>query len=181
MPRKKEPRPDPTFLKDTIPDNVPNPFLSVIPPKPKKYVAGVPQRAKYGAPGESLEEFAKRNADPDAPKKQGRPSIESSLTSLLKKKMICLSPDDVRTWAEVISDRLLKLASGGNMFAITEVLNRVDGRVTETHKIESDGKIILNFVPVESAPLPLMSIDAPCTEIKQLEEPLEQNLNSQDS
>lgn len=51
--------------------------------------------------------------------------------------------------AIMIAERLVETAKQGNLMAITEILNRVDGRVTEKHEISS-APITLVFKPADS-------------------------------
>ncbi len=58
----------------------------------------------------------------------GRP--KNSVTTLLKNR----NPKD----NQKIADKLYQLALAGDMSAIREYIDRTDGKVTDTHKIEGD-------------------------------------------
>lgn len=74
----------------------------------------------------------------------GRPTGSISLVEQLK-VYLRRHPDDV----EAIVAALIKAGKLGNIVATKEMLDRIDGKVAETHKIEGEIPITLQFVPAQ--------------------------------
>jgi len=74
----------------------------------------------------------------------GRPTGSISLVEQLK-VYLRQHPEDV----EAIVVALIKQGKLGNTVATKEMLDRIDGKVAETHKIEGELPITLLFVPAE--------------------------------
>ena len=72
----------------------------------------------------------------------GRPQGSVSLVTLLKEHLI-LHPEDAKS----IIEGLVKMGKSRDLYAIKEIVDRVDGKVTETHRLESDSPITLVFMP----------------------------------
>jgi len=65
------------------------------------------------------------------------------------KEILCKSDWQTRKQhAVLIAEALITQAEQGNMLAISEILNRVDGKVAERHQVES-APITLIFTPAE--------------------------------
>lgn len=76
--------------------------------------------------------------------KTGRPRGSISLTEQLKVYL--------RRHPEAMSEiihSLVKEGISGNIIAIKETFDRVDGKVAETHNIKGDLPVVLNFMPAE--------------------------------
>ena len=73
---------------------------------------------------------------------EGRPTGSISLTETLK-AMLRRNPEAL----EEIVIALINEGRMGNMVATKEMLDRVDGKVAETHKIEGELPVKLLFVP----------------------------------
>jgi hypothetical protein len=82
----------------------------------------------------------------------GRPRNELSLTATLRKELARRCPTDPngRTWLEVICANFLQVAAEGSVGAVRELLDRMEGRVTDRHSGPDDGPIEVRFVPVPS-------------------------------
>lgn len=91
-----------------------------------------------------LEEFKWKKGQSGNPsgRKKGSVSLVESL-----KKHLARHPEDV----ERIIAMLVKQGMIGNMTATKEMLERIDGRVVETHKLEGDIPIKVVFVPAQEA------------------------------
>jgi nucleoside permease NupC len=72
----------------------------------------------------------------------GRPKGSVSIAETLK-SYLARHPDEV---AKIVT-AMIKQGQIGNMVATKEMLDRIDGRVVETHKIEGELPIKLVFVP----------------------------------
>ena len=83
----------------------------------------------------------------------GMPPGTPSLVRLLKKRLEN-HPED----ADAIVNALVKLGKTGDMRAIEQLIDRIDGKVIETHKIEGEMPVTIMFVPaqrlIESKPVP---------------------------
>lgn len=95
------------------------------------------------------------------------PELKISISAILKAKMAKKAPRSERSYAELISDALLDLAAQGNVRALEEVLNRVDGKVTE-RQVEHKLPVTLIWTAVGDCPKPIIPenpkeevIDAP--------------------
>ena len=73
----------------------------------------------------------------------GTPVGTISLQARLRKRLI-EHPEK----ADAIADGLIALAIGRELGAIKEAFDRIDGKATETHRIEGELPIKLIFVPV---------------------------------
>ena len=73
----------------------------------------------------------------------GRPKMPLSLTKILK-ELLETEPEE----AEAIVKAHIKQGKYGDMRAITELYDRIDGKVLERHKIETE-PITLTFVPAK--------------------------------
>jgi hypothetical protein len=71
---------------------------------------------------------------------KGTPSLVDEL-----KKWLRRHPED----AEKIIAALIKEGTKGNITATREMLDRVDGKVVETHKLETDLPVQVIFVPAK--------------------------------
>ena len=76
--------------------------------------------------------------------KDGRPNGSISLVARLKAHLK-EHPEDIKA----IIESLVKEGINGNLIATKEMLDRVDGKVVETHKIEGELPIKLIFVPAQ--------------------------------
>jgi hypothetical protein len=74
-----------------------------------------------------------------------------SVSEHIKILLGLIEPESGSTRAQQVANRLIQLALAGDMEAIKEVLNRVDGRVLERHEVKSDQPISITFVPVLQA------------------------------
>jgi len=78
-------------------------------------------------------------------KKTGRPKDSVSLTGEIK-KILQIHPD----WKRDIAISLITMArhKGYNQLsAINNIIDRIDGKPVESHKIELENPITINFVP----------------------------------
>ena len=75
----------------------------------------------------------------------GRPPSKVSVVQRLKERLI-EHPEEV----DQIVVSLIKQAKLGNMIAAKEILDRIDGRVVERHKLEGELPITLQFVPASA-------------------------------
>jgi hypothetical protein len=96
---------------------------------------------------------------------KGRPIKNLSLVSLVKERLE-QHPED----AKAIALALISLGKSKDMRAIEELLNRIDGKVVETHKIEGTLPIRLIFVPAQQLleEQKTKVIDVQPTEIKEI-------------
>ena len=74
----------------------------------------------------------------------GQPKGTVSLVALLRKQL-AEHPED----AKDIIKALVTLGKGYEIKAIREIMDRIDGKVVETHKIEGELPIKLVFVPAK--------------------------------
>lgn len=74
----------------------------------------------------------------------GMPGRTVSLVALLRKRLVEY-PED----AQAIVDSLVKMGKTRELGAIKELLDRVDGKVAERHKIDMEMPIKLVFVPAK--------------------------------
>ena len=72
------------------------------------------------------------------PKKKGRPKGSVSLTNEIKKVLESVDENSQKSVAELFATAVLKQAMKGNPACLKEVMERVDGKVTD--KIEHTGK-----------------------------------------
>ncbi len=75
---------------------------------------------------------------------KGRPPTKISITAIVN-DILSKRPED----AEAIAEALIRLAKKANLSAIESVMNRVDGKVSETHEIRGELPINIRFVPAE--------------------------------
>ena len=73
---------------------------------------------------------------------KGRPIKPLSIVSLVKEHLEN-HPED----GEAIALALIHLAKAKNLWAIESVMNRVDGKVAEVHKLEGELPIRIEFIP----------------------------------
>lgn len=66
----------------------------------------------------------------------GRPKNKPSVTALLREAMETVRKGDTRATQEIFVERLIELALQGEGWAVKEVLERMDGKVSQ--KIEQD-------------------------------------------
>jgi len=101
-------------------------------------------RYKKKAPsrGEHLAPFKWKKGQSGNP--EGRPTGVISLTETLK-KMLRRNPEAL----EDIVTALIEEGRLGNMVATKEMLDRVDGKVAETHRIEGELPVRIEFVPAQ--------------------------------
>ena len=90
--------------------------------------------------GEHLKPFRWKKGQTGNP--EGRPTGSISVVESLK-AYLRRHPDEL----EQIVISLVKEGRLGNMVATKEIIDRVDGRVVETHKITGNLPVILQFVP----------------------------------
>ncbi len=74
----------------------------------------------------------------------GRPIGAVSLVTILKRRLY-EHPED----SEAIIDSLVKMGRSRELGAIKEILDRIDGKVAETHRIEGELPIRIEFVPAQ--------------------------------
>jgi len=81
---------------------------------------------------------------------KGRPSKKACLTTLLKKEIERICPDDKkgRTWKELIVLSTMQLAIRGNSTALREVWARVDGNVTQS--LDVGGQVQTEHIDIEN-------------------------------
>lgn len=102
--------------------------------------------------------------NPDLPPKMKKVSI----TRLLEDKLLEWDKKTLKPKAEMIADKLIDLALGGYFPAIQEVMDRIDGKITDVHKLEGLTPITLIFEPAQPRDnLPKISIEG---EVKELPE-----------
>jgi len=77
-----------------------------------------------------------------SPNPKGRPRGAVSISAKIK-KYLSDHPEEVTAVARA----LIKLAKSGNMTAIKELMVRIDGKVAETHKIDFENPVTIEFVP----------------------------------
>jgi len=66
----------------------------------------------------------------------GSPPKNVSITALLKDRATQIDPKTGLTWAQLVAIKIYDMALGvGNLQAAQEILNRIDGKVTERHEI----------------------------------------------
>lgn len=104
-----------------------------------------PKRRKYtvtdkATRGQHLKKHQWKRGQSGHP--QGRPPKNLSLVSLIKERLENY-PEDAKTIALAV----ISLAKGKDMRAIEELLNRIDGKVAERHKIEGEMPVQILFVP----------------------------------
>lgn len=82
----------------------------------------------------------------------GRPPKDICITSLVK-EFLEQEAKDGKTHAQLVAEAIVKLAEDyhfkGNVSAIRELLDRIEGRVPETHKVEADVPISIVFKKVD--------------------------------
>lgn len=94
---------------------------------------------------------------------KGKPKMSLNLTARLKKYLLD-HPKEI----EGILQALIDSAKSGNVSAATEILNRVDGKVAEPHKLEGSIPVTLIFkpyTPMGHTPLPAPSITVEAKEL----------------
>ena len=97
---------------------------------------------------------------------KGRPVKNLSIVSLIKERLES-HPEE----AETIALALINLAKDKNLWAIESVMNRIDGKVIEQHRIEGELPVRIEFIPAHI----LLNkdrdvIEGQAREIRQLEE-----------
>ena len=67
----------------------------------------------------------------------GSPPKNVSITALLKDRATQIDPETGKTYAQLVADKIYDMAVGKfpNLTAAQEILNRIDGKVTERHEI----------------------------------------------
>ena len=82
----------------------------------------------------------------------GRPTKDVCITSLIK-EFLEKEADGSKTHAQLVAEAIVKLAEDhhfkGNVSAIKELLDRIEGKVPETHNIKSDIPVIIQPVVYE--------------------------------
>jgi hypothetical protein len=78
---------------------------------------------------------------------KGRPPKLVSITSYLKKDLATIDEKTGKTYAEIVAQKLIDLALGGDLEAIKEILNRIDGKVLDKHEIDANIPVTLIFTP----------------------------------
>ena len=101
-----------------------------------RYDKKAPSRAEH------LEKFQWKKGQSGNP--EGRPTGGISLVERLK-AYLRRNPGE----AEAIIVALVKEGRLGNIIATKELLDRIDGKVVETHKIEGEMPIKILFVPAQ--------------------------------
>jgi hypothetical protein len=86
---------------------------------------------------------------------KGRPKGIKYLSEMLRDQLDQI-PDKIdgkpntKTWRELICDSILKAAVKGNQPALTkELLDRIEGKVTEKHQIENKRPMTIIFEPAQ--------------------------------
>lgn len=81
----------------------------------------------------------------------GRPLKDICITSLVK-ELLEQEAEGGKTHAQLVAEAIVKLSEDhhfkGNVSAIKELLDRVEGKVPDTHKIESDVPINIIYKQV---------------------------------
>jgi hypothetical protein len=76
-----------------------------------------------------------------------------SLTEILRKRLVDLNSNTSYDLAarniELIVDALMSRAKAGDMKAIEEILDRIEGKVTEKHELKTESTVNLTFVPAD--------------------------------
>ena len=75
---------------------------------------------------------------------KGRPPTKLSITALVN-DILTKHPED----AYAIALALISLAKKQNLPAIESVMNRVDGKVAEVHKLEGELPVYIQFIPAQ--------------------------------
>ena len=103
----------------------------------------------------------------DNPNKEAVP-IDRTAPSLVNRLKAHLrrNPGDMQ---EIVL-ALIKEGRLGNMVAIKEIADRVDGKVTETHKVEGDFPVLIQFLPADVMFKESDIIEGEGTEVKELGE-----------
>lgn len=85
---------------------------------------------------------------------RGRPPKDICITSLVK-EFLAKEAQGGKTHAQLVAEAIVKLAEDyrfkGNVSAIKELLDRIEGKVPDTHKIESDIPISIVYKQVGDA------------------------------
>ncbi len=86
---------------------------------------------------------------------KGRPKNTVYLSEMLRDQLDQV-PDTIdgepntKTWRDLICDSILRAAVKGNQPALTkELLDRIEGKVTDRHHIEGENPVLIQFVPAE--------------------------------
>jgi hypothetical protein len=86
---------------------------------------------------------------------KGRPKNTVYLSEMLRDQLDQV-PDAIdgepntKTWRDLICDSILRAAVRGNQPALTkELLDRIEGKVTDKNKIESEMPVTIRFVPAK--------------------------------
>jgi hypothetical protein len=82
---------------------------------------------------------------------KGRPPKLISITSYLKEHLAEVDEATGKNYAELVALKLIELAIGGDLEAIREILNRVDGKVIEKHEIDGQIPVTLIFSPAPTS------------------------------
>jgi len=99
-------------------------------------------RKKSPSRGDHLKQYQWKPGE--SGNKDGRPTGQISLVEELK-KYLRRHPED----AQAVIEALIKQGKIGNIVATKEMLDRIDGKVAERHKLEADIPIQLNFMPAQ--------------------------------
>ncbi len=73
---------------------------------------------------------------------KGRPRKDACITSLVK-ELLEQDAGKGKTHAQLIAMAILKESAKGNISAIRELLDRIEGKVVDKHKIEGDVPVTL--------------------------------------
>jgi hypothetical protein len=100
--------------------------------------------------------------NPNLPPKQKKVSI----TRLLEDKLLEWDGKTMKPKAELIADKLIDLAISGYFPAIQEVMDRIDGKITDVHRLEGMAPVTLIFEPAPTREdRKLFSIEAEVREL----------------
>ena len=86
---------------------------------------------------------------------KGRPKNIQYLSEMLRDQLDQVpetidGEPNTKTWRDLICDSILRAAVKGNQPALTkELLDRIEGKVTDKHRIEGESPVRLVFVPAE--------------------------------
>jgi hypothetical protein len=119
------------------------------PPSPYEYVPKpIYNTTMVGVP-------SKRVKDPTTglilPDPSNPPKLKKiSITKILEDKLLEWDKKTFKPKAEMIADKLIELAISGYFPAIQEVMDRIDGKITDVHKLEGMAPVTLIFEPAPS-------------------------------
>lgn len=74
---------------------------------------------------------------------RGRPKKQDSLTKLLREELekVCPADREGRKWKELLIRATLQLAMKGKPMAFKEVWERLEGKVPQTEKVQTDARL----------------------------------------